>query len=103
MKVRFVEEAEIDLSYVWHACFVASGERRANELLERIRGTFDRTIGTFPESGRLRLEFGEGVRSFPILPYLVFYRVEPHRIAVLRILHGHRDLQPPLISLLIAG
>ncbi len=103
MTVGFMEEAEIDLSYVWHTCFVQSGERRANELLDRIRETLARTIGTFPESGRLRPEFGEGVRSFPILPYLVFCRVEPHRIAVLRVLHGHRDLQPPLISLLIAG
>lgn len=103
MTVRFMEEAEVDLGLIWYAAFVQSGERRADDLLERIRKTFGETIGTFPEAGRLRPEFGEGVRSFPILPYVAFYRADARRIAVLRVLHGHRDLQPPLISFLMAG
>jgi plasmid stabilization system protein ParE len=40
-------------------------------------------------------------RSFPVLPYVIFYRTAGKRI-VQRVLHGHRDIHPPLVSLLLA-
>lgn len=96
-------EGSRDLDNIWDYTLFEFGVRRADDLLARILKTLNVTVATFPESGRLRAEFGEGVRTFPILPYVAFYRVEARRIVILRVLHGHRDLQPPLISLLIAG
>jgi plasmid stabilization system protein ParE len=42
------------------------------------------------------------VRSFPVLPYIVFYGADGSGIHVIRILYGHRDIHPPLVSLLLA-
>ncbi len=61
------------------------------------------TLGVLPNAGRIRLEFGAGIRSFPIVPYVAFYRVSGRRIEIIRILHSHRDLKGDLLSLLIAG
>lgn len=40
--------------------------------------------------GRLRPEFGEGVRSFAVENYVVYYRHEGD-VLVARVLHGRRD------------
>jgi toxin ParE1/3/4 len=43
-----------------------------------------------PRMGRLRPEFGEGVRSFTVENYVVYYRHEGN-VLVARVLHGRRD------------
>jgi toxin ParE1/3/4 len=96
-------EARRDLDTIWDYTHLEFGVARADDLTARILATLNTTIATFPDSGSRRPEFGENVRTFPILPYILFCRVESRRFVVMRILHGHRDLQPPLISLLIAG
>lgn len=45
-----------------------------------------------PLIGRLRPEFGEGVRSFSVGNYLIFYIPAPHGIDVARVIYGGRDL-----------
>jgi plasmid stabilization system protein ParE len=40
--------------------------------------------------GRLRPEFGDGVRSFTVENYVVYYRHEGD-VLVARVLHGRRD------------
>jgi toxin ParE1/3/4 len=45
-----------------------------------------------PLLGRLRPELGEGVRSFPVGNYLIFYAAAPHGIGVARVIYGGRDL-----------
>jgi toxin ParE1/3/4 len=34
-----------------------------------------------------------GLRSFPVHPYVVFYRPQVDTILVVRILHGRRDIE----------
>jgi toxin ParE1/3/4 len=42
--------------------------------------------------GRERPELSEHLRSFPEGNYLIFYREWAGRIAIVRVLHGARDL-----------
>jgi toxin ParE1/3/4 len=49
-------------------------------------------LAEMPGMGRQRDELSPGVRSFPVLPYIVFYRESDTGIQVLRILHGARDI-----------
>jgi len=54
----------------------------------------------FPNRGRLRPEFGPGIRSLPAYPYIVFNRVtDAGDVLVGRILDGRRDMQTPLFFL----
>lgn len=43
--------------------------------------------------GRLRQELRPGLRSFPVGNYLILYYPIPEGIAILRIIHGARDLE----------
>ena len=60
------------------------------ELVERVvsAATF---LTQLPEAGPLTIR---GLRKWrvPKTPYLLFYRVAPDHIRVLRVLHGARDL-----------
>ena len=103
MRVHLGEIARRDVDLLWDYCFFEFGGTQADILLDRIYGTMKETTGAFPDCGRLRPEFGRGVRSFPVLPYILFYRVEPRRTTILRVLHGRRDLNGPLMSLMLSA
>ena len=48
---------------------------RAARFIMRIRARCER-LETFSHSGRARPEFGVGLRSIPVRPVVVFYRVD---------------------------
>lgn len=64
----------------------------ASAIVDRL---FDRfvSIAKMPEIGRLREEFGTGLRSFPEGNYLIFYRLTSRGIEILRVLHSARDIE----------
>lgn len=95
------DEAVRDLQQIWAYNAERAGERIANDLLRRIHTTIEMVIADHPRAGRERPELGENLRSFSIVPHIVFYSVEPRRILIVRIVHGYRDIRPPLISLLV--
>ena len=43
-------------------------------------------------SGRLRDEFELGLRSFPVQNHVLFYRPIDDGVAIVRVVHGRRDL-----------
>ena len=61
----------------------------ADRLIDAIIDRFE-LLGEQPRMGRLRPEFGEGVRSFAVENYVIYYRHEGH-VLVARVLHGRRD------------
>ena len=64
-------------------------------------GVVDRLIDTFsllasqPEMGTVRLDLVPGVQSFsgsgPARNYVIFYRIGPSEIEIVRVIHGARD------------
>jgi toxin ParE1/3/4 len=49
-------------------------------------------LGDNPKAGRERPELNDGLRSFPLGNYLVFYRIWAGKISITRVLHSARDL-----------
>ena len=103
MTIEYSPQAEADANSIFLDSFERFGQNRAGALIARLEETLRKTIGAFPNAGRTRPELGADVRSFPIVPYVAFYRIVGKRIEILRILHGHRDIKDPLLSLLLAG
>lgn len=48
--------------------------------------------------GQLRPDIGKGVRSFPVPPHVVFYRLSAGVMYVARILHGRQDIGPDMFE-----
>jgi toxin ParE1/3/4 len=82
--------AEQDLEEIW---FTIAGDNvaAADALLDRIEAKCE-LLATHRELGRARPEIREGLRSFTVGNYILFYRTEPGGIELVRVLHGARDL-----------
>lgn len=57
-----------------------------------------RQLGVFPRMGRPREELAPDLRSFPVRPYLIFYRETANGIVVARVIDGRRDIQPEMFT-----
>lgn len=70
----------------------ADNPARAFTFIGEIKAAcFERAA--YPLSGRARPEISPGLRSFPFGDYVIFYRPLSDGIAVLRVLHGKRDIE----------
>ncbi len=54
-------------------------------------------LSQFPESGRRREELAMGMRSFPAVEFVIFYRVFADYIQIVKVLNGRRDIESILI------
>jgi toxin ParE1/3/4 len=64
----------------------------AERFLDKIDRKFKR-LSQFPQMGRQRDELYPGLRSVPLEDYLIFYRLVPNGIEVMRVVGGYRDLE----------
>jgi toxin ParE1/3/4 len=63
----------------------------AHHFLDSLEETCELLAG-HPLIGRSRAELGEGLRSFPVGNYLIFYTPATNGVHVARIIYGGRDL-----------
>ena len=64
----------------------------AEHFLEKIDAKF-KLLVKFPQIGRRRDELYPGLRSVSLEDYLIFYRLVPEGIEVMRVVGGYRDLE----------
>jgi toxin ParE1/3/4 len=88
---RLSKEAEQDLEDLW--VYLAqrndiAGDRQVAKLLDRFP-----MLAQFPTMGVSRHQLLEGLRSFPVKPYIIFYILIPDGIEILRIIHQSRDIE----------
>jgi toxin ParE1/3/4 len=89
-RVLLAPEADADLWEI--ARYIA---RRNLPAAYRLVDTVYETaalLASHPELGRTRDELARGLRSFPIGPFVLFYRCTAQDIEIARILRGSRDI-----------
>ena len=89
MRYRLSPLAEQDLEEIWSYVAEDASHATADRLIDAITNRFELLVEQ-PRMGRLRPEFGEGVRSFTVENYVIYYRHE-RDVWVARLLHGRRD------------
>lgn len=89
MPYRLSALAEQDLEEIWSYVAEDASSATADRLIDAIIDRFE-LLAEQPRMGRLRPEFGEGVRSFTVENYVIYYRHEGD-VLVARVLHGRRD------------
>lgn len=83
-------EAEADIDEM--LAYIASDNFDASLVFyDRLINQFER-LADNPMAGRARPELNEGLRSFPLGSYLIFYRVWAGEVAITRVIHSARDL-----------
>jgi toxin ParE1/3/4 len=89
MPYRLSALAERDLEEIWSYVSEDATPATADRLIDAIIDQFELLVEQ-PRMGRLRPEFGTGVRSFAVENYVVYYRHEGD-VLIATILHGRRD------------
>lgn len=82
--------AKSDLVEIW-GYIADDNEGRADAFVDMI-GQKLLTLASNPTMGRARDELAEGLRSFPVGRYVIFYRPIPKGVEIVRVLHGSRDI-----------
>jgi toxin ParE1/3/4 len=74
----------------WYAERHPTGETRFFRDFDKARDMLAR----HPRIGRERDELRDGLRSWPVHPYLVFYVVDDdaRTVVIERVIHGHMDI-----------
>lgn len=89
MPYRLSVLAEQDLEEIWSFVAEDASSETADRLIDAIVERFE-LLAEQPEMGRLRPEFGAGVRSLAVENHVIYYRRDGD-ILIARVLHGRRD------------
>jgi len=87
--VRTVK-ADDDFFEIW-AAIADEDPAAADRLTGRIADA-GRRLAKWPYLGPARGDLRPGLRYFVVSPYLLFYRIVPDGVEIVRIVHGARDL-----------
>jgi toxin ParE1/3/4 len=89
MPYRLSPLAERDLDEIWSYVAEDASPVTADRLTDAIFDRFELLVEQ-PRMGRNRPEFGDGVRSFVVESYVIYYRYDED-LLIARVLHGRRD------------
>jgi len=84
-------EAIVDLDGIWFYYFQVAGFETAEKIVRDIYEGVT-LISDHPLSGRVRDEITAGLRSYPVAPHVIFYRVKNEAPELIRILDGRQDI-----------
>jgi toxin ParE1/3/4 len=91
-RVQFAPAALQDLRDIWRGLAECSTLTLADGKMTMLQDKL-MMLSQFPESGRRREELAIGMRSFPAIEFVIFYRVFDDYIQIVRILNGRRDIE----------
>ena len=89
MLYRLSALAERDLDEIWSDVAEDASPTTADRLIDAIIERLE-LLAEQPRMGRLRPEFGAGVRSFAVENHVIYYR-HAGDVLIARVLHGRRD------------
>jgi toxin ParE1/3/4 len=89
MPYRLSALAEGDLAEIWSYIAEDASPTTADRLIDAIVDRFE-LLAEQPRIGRLRPEFGSGVRSLTVENHVIYYRHDGD-VLIARVLHGRRD------------
>ncbi|MGB6301624.1 MAG: type II toxin-antitoxin system RelE/ParE family toxin [Rivularia sp. (in: cyanobacteria)] len=84
-------KAEQDLEDIW--VYIAqqnqlAADKQIAQILNRLP-----MLAQFPDMGKTRDDLLQGMRSFPIKPYIIYYSKITECIEIFRVLHQSRDVE----------
>jgi toxin ParE1/3/4 len=90
MKIVVSEQADADLLQIFQY-LVERNPNAADAIARDIDRKF-KNLCEFPFIGRERSSLASGLRSIVAGIHVIFYTVESHRIVIVRVLDGRRDI-----------
>jgi toxin ParE1/3/4 len=96
MVYKVSQEAEKDLEEVFAYGFTRWGEGEATRFIEALYQRFQ-WLSENPEIAPIREDLSPPIfRSWPVKPYLIFYRISGPDVDIIAVIHGNRDIKSHL-------
>lgn len=89
-RIRRTRQAEADLIDIW-VSIAADDPIAADRMLDRLEQRC-LALARHPRLGRGRPDIGAGARCLVERPYLILYRIAGSHVAIVRVVHGAREL-----------
>lgn len=90
LELEISTEAENDLLDTW--LYIAEDQPiNADRYLDKLQEKAQK-LAEFPDLGRDRPELAEGLKSFPVDRYNLYYIVTETKLILVRVLPGDRDI-----------
>ncbi|MEO1427637.1 MAG: type II toxin-antitoxin system RelE/ParE family toxin [Cyanobacteria bacterium J06633_8] len=88
---KLSHKAEQDLEDIW--VYIAqqnqlAADKQIAQILNRLP-----MLAQFPDMGKTRDNLLQGLKSFPIKPYIIYYLKITDGVEVVRVLHQSRDIE----------
>jgi toxin ParE1/3/4 len=96
-RLRYSRAARADLEKIAVDIVENSGAAVAERVIARLEKSL-RTVADFPGLGRKRPGLGRNVWSWPMRPWVAFYRITGEDVEVIRVLHGKRRITRELVE-----
>lgn len=89
-KLLIADQAQEDLLDIW--LYIASDSPLAADAFLDLLHDKCVSLCASPEIGRARNELLTGLRCLPVKRYMIFYRVSPVTLEIVRVLSSYRDV-----------
>ncbi len=91
--MRFIvsPRARADIEDIWNYTVGQWGERQAEIYLRLLQAAVD-AVASDPEVGQTCDDVQPGYRKYRVGSHVMFYRVNPNTVVVVRILHQRMDV-----------
>lgn len=96
-RLRYSRAARADLETITLDIIHNSGAAVAERVIARLEKSLA-NVAEFPGTGRKRPGLGRNVWSWPMRPWVAFYRITGEDVEVIRILHGKRRITRKLVE-----
>ncbi len=90
-RLKISKDTRDDLDDIW-AFYEDRSETNANKVLSGIKEQF-KLLEQFPYAGRARDDLATGLRSLSADNHLIFYRVLPNAVAIIRVLNARQNVE----------
>lgn len=91
-QANILNSAVPELVEIW-AYIALDSPDNADHFVDRIFRICQEGLASNPHLGRAREELSPGLRSLVFESYVIFYHPIPNSVAVVRVLHGMRDIE----------
>ncbi len=91
-QANILNSAVADLADIW-AYIALDSPDNTDLFIDRIFRICQQGLASNPRLGRTREELSPGLRSLVFESYVIFYHAMPNGVAVVRVLHGMRDIE----------
>ncbi|KAA5802323.1 type II toxin-antitoxin system RelE/ParE family toxin [Alkalicaulis satelles] len=89
-RLRFTRDANADMKAILKYSVSQWGKSVATGYVQRLERSCER-VAARPETGRTRSDLREGLRSVAVASHVVFFRIDPDSVTIVRVLHARQD------------